>query len=164
MKKAQTKEAPKERHVKVVCRNPSAFKDYVIDERIEAGIVLTGSEVKSLRDGGSSLKEAYISVDRGEAWLINSHIAPYRSASVFNHEPKRKRKLLLHKRQIERLAGRLTQEGMTVVPLELYFLDGKAKVQIAVGKGRKFHDRREVIRKKEERREIDKAMKASRRG
>jgi len=156
--KAPAAAAP-ERHVKIACRNPSAFKDYVIEDKIEAGLVLTGSEVKSLRDGGASLKEAYVTVDRGEAWLVNANIAPYRSASTFNHEPKRRRKLLLHKKQIMRLQGKLTQEGLTIVPLVIYFLDGTAKVEIAVGKGRKQHDRRDQIRKKEERRELEKVMK-----
>ncbi|MBI5528510.1 MAG: SsrA-binding protein SmpB [Deltaproteobacteria bacterium] len=153
------KKAP-ERHVKVACRNPTAYKDYVLEDKFEAGMVLSGSEVKSLRDGGASLKEAYVTVDRGEAWLVNANIAPYKSASVFNHEPKRRRKLLLHKRQILRLHGRLTQEGMTIVPLQIYFLNGKAKLELAVGKGRRQYDRREQIRKKEERREIEKVMKA----
>lgn len=148
-----------ERHVKVACRNPSGYKDYVIEDKIEAGLVLTGSEVKSLREGGASLKEAYVLVDRGEAWLVNANIAPYRMASAFNHEPKRKRKLLLHKKQIMRLQGKLTQEGMSIIPLQIYFLDGTAKVEIAVGKGRKQFDRRDQIRKKEERREMEKAMK-----
>jgi SsrA-binding protein len=150
-------------HVKVVCRNPHAHKDYVLEERLEAGLVLMGSEVKSLRDGGASLKEAYVSVAKGEAWLVNANISPYKSASAFNHEPKRKRKLLLHKRQIERLQGKLTQEGMTIIALQIYFLDGRAKVEIAVGKGRKLYDRRDQIRKKEERREIEKAMKGRQR-
>jgi len=140
--------------IKVVCRNPSAFRDYIIEDKLEAGIVLTGSEVKSLREGGSSLKDAYVSVESGEAWLINSHIAPYRSASVFNHEPRRRRKLLLHKKQIERLSGRLSCEGMTAVPLQMYFSEGKAKVELALAKGRKHDDKRELIRSREQRREL----------
>jgi SsrA-binding protein len=155
----QTTKPEKGRHVKVACRNPTAYKDYVLEDKLEAGMVLWGSEVKSLRDGGASLKEAYVTVDRGEAWLVNANIAPYKSASVFNHEPKRRRKLLLHKKQILRLHGRLTQEGMTIVPLQIYFLDGKAKLEIAVGKGRRQYDRRDQIRRKEERREIEREMK-----
>jgi len=147
----------KDRHVKPVCRNATASREYAIEEKIEAGIVLTGSEVKSLRDGGASLKESYVSIDGGQAWLINANIAPYRCSSIFNHEPKRKRKLLLHLRQIERIAGRLSQEGMTAIPLQMYFLEGKAKVEIGVGKGRKLHDKRDQIRKEEERREMRKA-------
>jgi SsrA-binding protein len=163
VKRGDVKKDGEKRHVKVVCRNPFASRDYVLEERLEAGISLTGSEVKSLRDGGSSLKDAYVAVEGGEAWLVNAHIAPYRSASIFNHEPRRRRRLLLHKRQILRLGGRISQEGMTVVPLELFFLNGRAKVMIAAGKGRKFHDRREVIRKKEERREMERAAGAGRR-
>ncbi|MCX7942971.1 MAG: SsrA-binding protein SmpB [Deltaproteobacteria bacterium] len=145
--------------IKVVCKNPNVFKDYDIVERYEAGIVLLGSEVKSLRNGAVSIKEAYVKVEDGEAFLINSHIADYKAASFLNHKPNRKRKLLLKKREIEKIAGRITQKGFTVVPIQIYFKEGIAKIEIGVGRGKHKEDKREQIRLREEKRRLEKTLK-----
>lgn len=145
--------------IQVVCRNPNVYRDYEIVEKYEAGLVLTGSEVKSLRNGNASIKEAYVKVEKGEAFLVNSHIAEYKASSFLNHKPNRIRKLLLKKREIERIEGKITLKGYTVVPIQIYFKNGIAKVEIGVGKGRHKEDKRELIRAKEEKRRIDKILK-----
>lgn len=145
--------------VKIVCKNPNVFRDYEIVEKYEAGLVLMGSEVKSLRNGTASIKEAYVTIENGEAYLINSHIADYKAASYLNHQPNRKRKLLLKKHEIERIKGKITLKGFTVVPIQIYFKDGLAKIEIAVGKGRHKIDKREIIKAKEEKRRINKLLK-----
>lgn len=130
---------------RIVADNRRARFDYDLLETFEAGLQLFGTEVKSLRDGKASLGESYISVERGELFLINAHIPEYDQANRFNHEPKRHRKLLMHRKQIGRLAGALQRQGMTIVPLKLYFNDrGIAKLEIALAKGRKLHDKREA--------------------
>jgi SsrA-binding protein len=131
----------------VVCRNPRAQHDYEIEERLEAGIVLAGSEVKSLRARRANLEGSYASVDHGELYLHSVHIAPYEQAGPFGHEPKRSRKLLAHHEEIKRLGGRLAERGYTLVPLSIYFKGGRAKVELGMGKGRKRADRREEIRR-----------------
>jgi SsrA-binding protein len=141
--------AKPERRFKVVADNRRARFNYEIGETFEAGIVLTGSEVKSLRAGKATIGESYADSRGGEMWLINSNIAEYKQAGRFNHAPKRPRKLLLHQRQINRLAGAVEREGMTVVPLKLYFNErGRAKVEIALARGKKLHDKRETLKKR----------------
>jgi SsrA-binding protein len=141
--------AKPERRFKVVADNRRARFNYEIGETFEAGIVLTGSEVKSLRAGKATIGESYADSREGEIWLINSNIPEYTQAGRFNHLPKRPRKLLLHQRQINKLAGAVEREGMTVVPLKLYFNDkGRAKIEIALARGKKLHDKRETDRKR----------------
>lgn len=144
---------------KTVCVNRRAGHDYHIEETYEAGLVLSGSEVKSLRDGRAHLKDSYARVIRGEAFLLNCHISPYPAASRFNHDPTRTRKLLLHKKEITRLAGRVAERGLTLIPLRLYFKDGKAKVELALARGKKLYDKREALRKKAVEREIERSLK-----
>src|SRR5262247_3590725 len=125
---------------KIVCVNRQARHNYFIDETYEAGLVLVGSEVKSLRDGKANLTDSYAQIRRGEAFLINAHISPYAGASQFNHEPKRMRKLLLHGREIERLTGKTKERGLTLIALKLYFKNGRAKIEIGLGRGKKLYD------------------------
>lgn len=149
--------------VKIVAQNRSASYNYSLLDSIEAGLVLVGTEVKSLREGKGGLREAYADIRTGEAWLLNCHIPEYLPGGARNHDPLRKRKLLLKKREIEKLMVQVQQKGMTIVPLKLYFRDGIAKCELAVGKGKKFHDRREAERQKEAKREASEAMFRSRR-
>jgi len=136
---------------KVVCANRRARYDYEIDEQLEAGVVLTGSEVKSLRDGKASLADAYATVDdHGEAWLVNSHVPEYPWANRQNHPPRRARKLLLHAREIKRLAVKLRERGFTLVPLRMYFKGARVKVEIGVGRGKKRFDKRECIKQRDQ--------------
>lgn len=144
---------------KVVCVNRRARHDYVIEETHEAGLVLTGSEVKSLREGRANLKDSYARVDRGEAFLLNAHISHYPAAHHFNHDPTRTRKLLMHKREILRLMGKVQEKGLTLVPLRLYFKDGHAKVELALARGKKLYDKRSAIREREVHREMERAMR-----
>ena len=145
---------------KVVADNRKARFHYAIGETFEAGIVLTGSEVKSMRTGKASIGESYATARDGELWLLNSNISEYKQAGRFNHTPKRPRKLLLHRRQINRLIGAVEREGMTVVPLKLYFNDrGRAKVEVALAKGKKLHDKRETEKKRSWQRERGRLMR-----
>jgi SsrA-binding protein len=144
---------------KVVCTHPRAKRDYDIEENYEAGIELKGSEVKSLRGNQASIKESFAMIRDEEIFLVNSYIAPYEQASVFNHDPRRERKLLLNKREIQRLMGKTLIRGYTLIPLKIYFKRGKAKVDLALGKGKKVHDKRDDIKKREADREMEKAMK-----
>jgi SsrA-binding protein len=138
-----------ERRFKMAAENRKARFNYEIGEIYEAGIVLTGSEVKSLRAGRATIAESYADARQGEIWLVNSNIPEYRQAGRDNHLPKRPRKLLLHQRQINRLAGAVEREGMTIVPLKLYFNEkGRAKIEIALGRGKKLHDKRETLKKR----------------
>ena len=146
----------------LVCSQPKAHQRYDIEERIEAGMVLVGSEVKSLRARNADLEGSYASFSNDELWLNKMHIAPYEQAAAFPHEPKRPRKLLLKAREIEKLRGRLTQRGYTLVPLKVYFRNGYAKVQLGLGKGKRTIDRREDLKKKADMREARKAMSRSR--
>ncbi|MFL5521386.1 MAG: SsrA-binding protein SmpB [Gemmatimonadales bacterium] len=144
----------------VVARNPKATHDYHILETWEAGLVLTGTEVKSLRSGKASIKEAYAHVRNGEAWVEGVNITPYEQGNRYNHDPVRSRKLLLHRGEIERLIGATEQKGLTLVPLELRFRRGRAKLVIGLGRGKKQHDRREDIKKRDADREIARALSA----
>ena len=149
-----------ERRFKAVAENRKARFNYQIGEVIEAGIVLTGSEVKSLRAGKATIAESYADARAGEIWLINANIPEYLQAHRFNHLPKRPRKLLLHQRQINRLAGAVEREGMTIVPLKMYFNErGRAKVEIALGRGKKLHDKRETEKKRSWERERGRLMR-----
>jgi SsrA-binding protein len=146
--------------IKTVATNRKAFHNYIILESIEAGIALTGSEIKSIRDGKTSLLEAYVKPDeKGELWLLNAHIARYDSASYMSHEPTRSRKLLLHRKEIIGLVSKLAVKGLTLVPLKLYLKGGIAKVEIALVKGKKLYDKREVIAQRDSDREIERAVK-----
>lgn len=145
---------------KIIATNRKAFRDYQILERLEAGIVLQGTEVKSLREGRASLADAYATVEGGEAFLHHLHIPPYAAGNRFNHDPTRPRKLLLHKREIRRLLGRATERGLTVVPLSLYFVRGRAKVELAIARGKRMYDKREALAKESALREIQRELKA----
>jgi SsrA-binding protein len=145
--------------IKVIANNRRAFHDYAIGDTLEAGLVLTGSEVKSIRSNGCSLGDGYVRLRGGEAWLANVDIAPYERGSAFSqHEPRRDRKLLLHGRELSRLAGRLQEKGLTLVPLRAYFRGGRVKVELGLGRGKKFYDKREALKKREARREIERAV------
>ncbi|HEY8164460.1 MAG TPA: SsrA-binding protein SmpB [Gemmatimonadaceae bacterium] len=143
-----------------IARNKRARHDYHILDTWEAGIVLTGSEVKSLRSGKANISDAYGIVRGGEVHLLNLHIAPYEQASYFNHEPTRTRKLLLHKREIRRMIGAVERQGLTLVPLELYFKRGKAKVAMGLGKGKKLYDKRADERRRDDERDMQRAVRA----
>ena len=148
--------------IKPICENRKARHNYDIEEGLEAGLILLGSEVKSLREGRANLKDSYCRIRGREALLFNFHISPYPPARE-NHEPDRVKKLLLHKRQMKRLMGKSRERGYTLIPLKVYFKDGLAKVELALAKGRKAHDKRAAIRKKAEALEISRAMKSRRR-
>ncbi|HWO43287.1 MAG TPA: SsrA-binding protein SmpB [Candidatus Eisenbacteria bacterium] len=143
----------------VVCVNRQARHNYFIEETYEAGLVLVGSEVKSLREGKANLKDSYARVQKGEAFLLNAHVSPYSGANRFNHEPTRTRKLLLHRREIERLTGKTKERGLTLIPLRLYFKNGRAKVELGLARGKKLHDKRETLRRKAAEREVERALK-----
>jgi SsrA-binding protein len=149
-----------ERKLRVVADNRKARFNYFIDETFEAGVVLTGTEVKSLRDGKANIGESYADTRDGEIWLINSNIPEYRQASRFNHAPKRPRKILLHRRQINKLLGAVEREGMTLVPLKLYFNEkGRAKIELALARGKKLYDKRETEKKRTWQRERGRLMR-----
>jgi SsrA-binding protein len=149
--------------VKIVTQNRAASYNYNLLDKLEAGLVLVGTEVKTLREGKASLREAYAEIRAGEAWLVNCHIPEYLPGGTRNHDPLRKRKLLLNRREIDRLFVQTQQKGMTVVPLKIYFRDGIAKCELSVARGKKFHDRRESERQKEAKREASEAISRSRR-
>ena len=146
---------------KSIANNRKAYHDYFIEETIECGIVLAGTEVKSLRGGRVNLKDAYANIRDGEIFLCAMHISPYEFGNIFNKDPLRDRKLLLHKREIMKLLGYVKQKGLTLVPLELYFSRGKVKVLLGVARGKKLYDKRDSLAKKETAREIDRRLKAS---
>lgn len=143
---------------KVVATNRKAAHDYFLEDRLEAGIVLHGSEIKSVRAGRVSLKEAYVRIEAGEAWLMNAHIAPYDPASTQNHDPRRPRKLLLHRRQIQRAGEDLKLRGYTLVPTKLYLKRGRAKLEIALAKGKRQYNKRRELATREAAREIERAL------
>ena len=149
--------------VKVVAQNRAASYNYDLLEHIESGLVLVGTEVKSLREGKGSIREAYAEIRAGEAWLVHCHIPEYLPGGTRNHDPLRKRKLLLKRREIEKLNAQIQQKGLTIVPTKIYFRDGIAKCELSVAKGKKFHDRRESERQKEAKREASEAISRSRR-
>ena len=145
-----------------ICRNRRALHEYEVLDRVECGIVLVGTEVKSLRDGHGNLEDSYARVDDGEVWLIGAEIPEYLYGNRLNHKPKRPRKLLLHRREIDKFAGKASDRGLTLVPLRMYFKEGKAKVELAVAKGKQAHDKRESLKKADAKRDIDRAMAARR--
>jgi len=147
---------------KLVCSNKKARFDYEIIESLEAGIVLKGTEVKSLRDGKANLKDSYARIKGNEVYLIDAHISPYSYGNILNHDPLRERKLLLHKREIRRLIGKVNEKGLTMIPLNMYFRNGRAKVELALVKGKKSYDKKEVIRKRDQKRELEREMRARR--
>lgn len=149
----------KKDNVKIVVKNRKARYEYHIDETLEAGLVLQGTEVKSLRGSKASLQDAYAEIRDGEAWLINFHISPYDQGNRFNHEPKRPKKLLLHRREINRLYGLTQQKGFTLIPLRVYFKNGLAKILLGVARGKKIHDKRQDIADRDAKREIERAIK-----
>jgi SsrA-binding protein len=146
-------------HVKVVATNRKASFEYFLLEQFEAGLALQGSEIKSIRAGQISLAEAFVEVDGREAWLVEAHIAPYEQANRFNHDPKRKRRLLLHKKEIRKLWNEVRQKGVTIVPTKVYLKDGRAKLEIALAKGKKLHDKRDSIAKRDQERETAREMR-----
>jgi SsrA-binding protein len=156
--------APTKKHensddgLKVICQNRRAFHEYTISERLECGIALTGTEVKSLREGTSSLEDAYAKVDGGEVWLIGSEIPEYSMAHRMNHKPKRPRKLLLHRREIDKFAGKASQRGYTLIPLRMYFKRGRAKVELGIARGKHLYDKRETLKKSDHERDIRRAL------
>ena len=145
--------------VKLVSNNKKAYHDYFIEEKYEAGISLAGTEVKSLRMGKCSLKESFIRVENGELFIYGMHISPYEKGNIFNKDPLRVRKLLLHRHEINRIAGQMTQKGYTIVPLQVYFKGSLVKVEIALARGKKLYDKRQDIAKKDMRREAEKDFK-----
>ena len=148
-----------------VALNRKARHNYLITDTFEAGIVLTGTEIKSVRTGKINLADAYARVERGEAWLMNAHIAPFEQANRYNHEPRRDRKLLLHRAEIDQLMGRAAAKGLTVVPLSLYISDkGRAKVELGLAKGKQLHDRRRDIAERESRRDMERELADTTRG
>ena len=148
--------------IKIICQNKRARHEYFIEDSLECGLMLRGPEVKSLRDGKANLTDSYSSVERSEVWLNNFHINPYSPAQLFNLHPTRKRKLLLNRREINKLIGRAQEKGYTLVPLKVYFKNGIAKVELSIAKAKKLHDKRASIKNREAVREIDKAMKRGR--
>ena len=145
--------------IKVIATNRKAYHEYQFYDTYEAGLVLVGSEIKSIRAGRVSLQEGFVLLEGGEAWLMNVHIAPYEPASRQNHDPKRRRKLLLHRREIERLQSRVQEKGYTLVPIRLYLKDSRAKVEIALARGKKLYDKRETIAKRDVKRQVERALK-----
>ena len=148
-------------HIKVITNNSKAHFNYFLENFLECGIELRGSEIKSIRKSGASLNESYVLIRNEEAYILNMHIAPYEQGNVFNHEPNRTRKLLLHKKEIRKLAQRAAEQSMTIVPTKVYLKKGKLKVEIALGKGKKMFDKRETIKKRDDERMMARAKKSS---
>jgi SsrA-binding protein len=147
---------------KVVAVNRKALHDYFVEDTLEAGMVLTGTEIKSIRAGKVNLREAYARVENGEVWLLNCHIAPYDQGNRYNHEPTRRRKLLLHREQIDRLVGRVQEKGLTLVPLRMYIRNDVAKVALGLVRGKKLYDKRDTIAKRDAEREVEREMARTR--
>ncbi len=145
--------------MKLVANNKKAYHDYFIEEKYEAGLVLHGTEVKSLRMGKCSIKEAFIRIENGEVYAYGMHVSPYEKGNIFNKDPLRPKKLLLHKQQIRKLIGSSAEKGYTLVPLQVYFRDGRAKIEIGLARGKKLYDKRQDIAKKDQRREAEKELK-----
>lgn len=146
--------------MQAVCQNKKAFHDYAIDETIEAGIQLLGTEVKSLRGGRANLMDSYVLIKDTDVLLLNCHISPYTHGNIMNHEPLRTRKLLLHRKEIERLRGKMQQKGYTLIPLKIYFKGSYAKVEIGLAKGKKLYEKRDSIKEREAKRAIERVMKS----
>lgn len=156
---AKGKQGKTQDGVRLIAANKRARFDYHIDESLEAGLVLRGSEVKSLRAGKASLTDSYAVIEPDGAWLVNSHVAEYPQANIMNHPPKRKRKLLLHTAELKRLGVKLRERGFTLVPLRLYFRDARVKVELGLARGKKSYDKRETIKKRDQTREIEKQIR-----
>ena len=146
--------------MKVVCQNRKAYHDYHIEETVESGVALLGTEVKSLREGKANLKDSYVLIKEGEALLLNCHISPYSHGNILNHDPLRTRKLLMHREEIDRLSGKAATKGYTLIPLKIYFKDSYAKVEIGVAKGKRLYEKREKIKEREAKRAIERVMKS----
>lgn len=144
---------------KLIANNKKAFHDYFIDETYEAGIVLHGTEVKSMRMGKCSIKESFIRIEEGEVFVYGMHVSPYEKGNIFNKDPLRVKKLLMHKYEINKLMGKVAEKGYTLVPLQVYFKEGKAKVEIGLARGKKLYDKRDTIAKKDAKREIEREFK-----
>ena len=149
----------KDTGTRLIANNKKAYHEFFIEETLECGIALVGTEVKSLRQGNCSLKEAFVRVVKGEVFVYGMHVAPYEKGNIFNKDPLRVRKLLLHKKEIRKLEARVQEKGYALVPLEVYFLDGRVKVKIALAKGKKLYDKRESLAKKDASREVERAFK-----
>ncbi|MBE5895828.1 MAG: SsrA-binding protein SmpB [Lachnospiraceae bacterium] len=149
----------KKEGVKLVANNKKAYHDYFIEDKYEAGMALVGTEVKSLRQGKCSIKESYIRIEKGEVYVVGMNISPYEKGNIFNRDPLRTRKLLLHKSEINKLIGDSSEKGYTIMPLQVYFKDGKAKIEIGLAKGKKNYDKRQDIAKKDMRREVEREFK-----
>ncbi len=149
----------KQEAMKLVANNKKAYHDYFIDEKYEAGLVLHGTEVKSLRLGKCSVKEAFVRIENSEVWIYGMHISPYEKGNIFNRDPIRPKKLLMHKDEIRKLTGKISEKGFTIVPLQVYFKDGRAKIEIGLARGKKLYDKRQDIAKKDQRREAEKEFK-----
>ena len=150
--------APKE-NVKLIANNKKAYHDYFIEDKYEAGISLAGTEVKSLRQGKCSIKESFVRIEKGEVFIYGMHISPYEKGNIFNKDPLRVKKLLLHKYEINKMAGKIAEKGYTLVPLQVYFKDGRAKLEVGLCRGKKLYDKRQDIAKKDQRREAEKEFK-----
>jgi SsrA-binding protein len=145
--------------IKIVSKNPKAFHDYFVEDRFEAGIELAGTEVKSIRQGKVNLKDSFCHFKNGEMFVYGMHVSPYEQGNIFNKDPMRPRKLLMHKRELARLYAKIKQDGYSIVPLSVYFKNSHAKVEIGLAKGKKLHDKRDAAAAKDAKREIDRAMK-----
>ena len=153
---------PKESGVKEVCKNRKAFHDYFIEERYEAGVELFGTEVKSIRQGSINLKDSFCSVKDGELFAYGVHISPYEKGNIFNRDPMRPKRLLMHKKEIRRMAARIQEDGLTVIPLSCYFKDSRVKLELGLARGKKLYDKRESAAKRDAEREMDRVMKERR--
>ena len=145
--------------MKLVANNKKAYHDYFVEEKYEAGLVLNGTEVKSLRMGKCSIKEAFIKIEKGEMYIYSMHVSPYEKGNIFNKDPLRVKKLLLHKMEIRKLAGQTAEKGYTIVPLQVYFKEGRAKIEVGLCRGKKLYDKRQDIAKKDQKREAEKEFK-----
>ena len=146
---------------KLIAKNPVAYHNYTINDKLEAGIVLTGTEIKSIRAGKVNLKDTYVNIKNGEAYIYGMHISPYEQGNIFNKDPLRIRKLLLNKREINKLTGYITQKGCSLIPIQLYFKNNFVKLELGIGKGKKLYDKREDIAKKDAQRKIERTLKSS---
>ncbi|HEU19980.1 MAG TPA: SsrA-binding protein SmpB [Deltaproteobacteria bacterium] len=149
----------KDEAIKIICQNKQARRNFFIDDTYEAGMVLVGTEVKALREGRANLTDSYAAVKNDELFLLDMHISPYSHGNRYNHEPRRMRKLLLHKREIRKIYGKTKERGFTIVPLKVYFKNGKAKVEIGLGKGKKLYDKREDLKQRDDKRDMERALR-----
>ncbi|MGI6119664.1 MAG: SsrA-binding protein SmpB [Desulfosporosinus sp.] len=145
--------------IKIVAENRKAFHDYFVEDRVEAGIILTGTEIKSIREGRVNLKDSYARLDNGEIWVHQMHISPYEQGNRYNHDPLRPRKLLLHRSEINKLGGKIQQQGLTLIPIKIYLKKGLAKVELAVCQGKKNYDKRQALAEREGKRDIERALR-----